>query len=91
MTRSWKCPQCGSRDNTRVGSGRMRCAQCGATYEYRTKWVPLLLTIVILGAVLGAINGLFFENPQRWAVVLIIPFLAVVGLLTRYFRTLHKT
>jgi len=90
MPRFERCPACGNGEVALSGAGRLRCAQCGATYRYRTQWLPLLVAIVGLAAVVGAIFGLLMPNASR-RVAIMVPLLIVGGLsLHRYFRTLEK-
>jgi hypothetical protein len=44
------------------------------------------VSIVALGIVLGWATATLTANPSRWTAILIVPYLAVILALVRYFR-----
>jgi hypothetical protein len=83
------CTVCKRGTITPAGAGG-RCAQCGARYRYRTRWLALLATIVIAGLALAAILGFLVQSGAAKAAIL-FGWVVLVAVLFRVFRALEPT
>ena len=96
MTTAVRCPECGSASLSTAEGGRRRCPACGSSFVSSTAWVPLLLTCVVVGAVVGILITLLSAplglGGDRAAVGLISGAVtgALAALLARRFRKLRK-